>query len=118
MPAEGAPAERFSGALRGRGLEPPLSAEDSVAVALPGSMVATHLVTLPFTDPKRIEQVLPAEVEGAIPFDLADVVWDYAILGQAVGKTDGLVGIVQKAVLKRHLNALAAARIAPSVATP
>src|SRR5260370_40165755 len=76
-------------------------------------MVATHLVTLPFTDPKRIEQVLPAEVEGAIPFDLADVVWDHAILGQAAGKTDVLVGIVKKSVLREHLDALAAAGIEP-----
>ncbi len=117
MPADGTAAERFSGALRGLGLEPPLSAEDSVAVALPGSMVATHLVTLPFTDPKRIEQVLPAEVEGAIPFDLADVVWDHAILGQAAGKTDVLVGIVKKSVLREHLDALAAAGIEPRVVT-
>src|SRR5260370_13658318 len=80
-------------------------------------MVATHLVTLPFTDPKRIEQVLPAEGEGAIPVDLADVVWDYAILGQAAGKTDVLVGIVKKSVLKEHLDALAAAGIEPRVVT-
>src|SRR5438105_14235402 len=69
LPAEGAPAERFAGALAGLGLQPPLSPEDSVAVALPGSMVATHVIVLPFVDPKRIEQVLPAEVEAAIPFD-------------------------------------------------
>lgn len=117
MPADGAPAERFAGALRDLGLEPPLSAEDSVAVALPGSLVATHLVTLPFTDPKRIEQVLPAEVESAIPFDLAEVVWDYAILGQAAGKTEVLVGIVKKSVLKEHLEALAAAGVEPRVVT-
>lgn len=99
------------------GLVPPLGPDDTVAVALPGALVATHLVTLPFTDPKRIEQVLPAEVESAIPFDLADVVWDYAILGQANGKTDVLVGIVKKSVLRDQLAAFEAAGIEPRVVT-
>ena len=80
-------ADGLKAAVDALGLTPPLGPDDTVAVALPGALVATHLVTLPFTDPKRIEQVLPAEVEGAIPFDLAEVVWDYAILSQAGGKT-------------------------------
>jgi general secretion pathway protein L len=99
------------------GLVPPLGPDDTIAVALPGALVATHLVTLPFTDPKRIEQVLPAEVESAIPFDLGEVVWDYAILGQANGKTDVLVGIVKKSVLRDQLAAFEAAGIEPRVVT-
>ena len=71
LPKDGEGPERFAGALAGLGLSPPLSADDAVAVALPSAVVATHLVTLPFVDQKRIEQVLPAEVEGAIPFDLS-----------------------------------------------
>ncbi|MGZ6125370.1 MAG: PilN domain-containing protein, partial [Myxococcales bacterium] len=61
--------------------------------------------------------VLPAEVEGAIPFDLADVVWDAAVLGQAGGKTDVLVGVVKKSDLREHLETLAAAGIEPRVVT-
>jgi general secretion pathway protein L len=117
LPAEGTPAERLQAAVAALGLTPPLGPEDTVAVALGGGLVATHLVTLPFTDPKRIEQVLPADVEGAIPFDLAEVIWDYAVLGQAGGKTDVLVGIVKKSVLREHLGALQAAGIDPRVVT-
>ena len=62
--------------------------------------MTSHVFSLPFIEPKRIEQVLPAEVEGAIPFDLNDVVWDYAILSQQNGKTEVLVGIVRKSVLR------------------
>src|SRR5207253_7228750 len=107
----------LASALGALGLDPPLSQEDSVAVALPGGLVATHLITLPFTDPKRIEQVLPAEVEGAIPFDLAEVVWDYAVLGQSGGKTEVLVGVVRKSALREHLEALSAVGIEPRVVT-
>ncbi len=117
LPAEGTPAERLAAGLRALDLVPALGPDDAIAVALPGALVATHVVSLPFSDPKRIEQVLPAEVEGAIPFDLHEVVWDHALLGQANGKTDVLVGIVRKAVLREHLEALAAAGLEPRVVT-
>lgn len=117
LPSEGAPAERLKTALAELALTPPLGPEDTVAVALPGSLVAIHLFTLPFTDKKRIEQVLPAEVESAIPFDLAEVVWDHAPLGQVNGKTEVLVGIVKKTALREHLEMLAAAGIEPRVVT-
>ena len=100
LPAEGTPAERLQAALAALELNPPLGPDDSVAVALPDALVATYLLTIPFADPKRIERVLPAEVEGAIPFDLSDVVWDWTILGQATGKSEVLIGVVQKKVLR------------------
>jgi len=117
LPAEGTPAERLRSGLAALELVPPLGPDDSAAVALPGSMAATHLLTLPFTDTKRIEQVLPAEVEGVIPFDLSEVVWDWTVLGQSNGKSDVLVGVVRKAALREHLDLLAAAGIDPRVVT-
>ncbi|HWT86376.1 MAG TPA: hypothetical protein VN177_11425, partial [Myxococcales bacterium] len=108
LPAEGTPAERLQAALAALELNPPLGPDDSLAVALPDTLVATYLLTIPFADPKRIERVLPAEVEGAIPFDLSDVVWDWTILGQAGGKSEVLIGVVQKKVLRDHLDVLAA----------
>src|SRR4051794_39892695 len=80
LPPEGTPAERLRAGLAALQLNPPLGPDDSIAVALPGSLAATHLLTLPFSDLKRIDQVLPAEVEGTIPFDLDEVVWDSAVL--------------------------------------
>ncbi|HEY2030755.1 MAG TPA: pilus assembly protein PilM [Myxococcales bacterium] len=117
LPPEGTPAERLAAGLAALALTPPIGPEDAIAVALPGAMVAAHLVTLPFVDPKRIEQVLPAEVEGIIPFDLADVVWDYSILSAANGKTEILVGVVQKNVLREELARFSAAGIDPRVVT-
>src|SRR5438105_9437064 len=117
LPAEGTPAERLQAGLAALELMPPLGPDDSIAVALPGSLVATHLIALPFPDPRRIAQVLPAEVEAAIPFDLSEVVWDAAILGVPGGKTEVLVGVVRKAALREHLDALAAAGLDPRVVT-
>src|SRR5207253_2731768 len=103
LPEAGSPGERLQAALELLGH----AEDDAVAVALPGAQVASHVVTLPFTDPRRIEQVLPAEVEGAIPFDLEEVVWDHAILSQSDGRTEVLVGIVKKTALQQALLAYA-----------
>jgi general secretion pathway protein L len=117
LPAEGTPVERLKAGLAALELVPPLGPDDAVAVALPGAMVAAHLLSLPFADQKRVDQVLPAEVEGTIPFDLDDVVWDHAVLGVANGRTEVLVGVVQRSVLRDHLASLLAAGIDPRVVT-
>jgi len=117
LDGEGTPGERLARALERLALTPPLNPEDSVAAALPGSRVASHLVTLPFTDTRRIEQVLPAEVESAIPFEMDEVVWDYMILSQTEGRTELLVAVVRKDVLREALSALAAVGIEPRVLT-
>jgi len=109
---ESPPGERLKAALPGLGL-----AGDSIAVALPGAQVASFPMTLPFTDARRIEQVLPAEIEGAIPFDLDDVVWDYSVLAQRDGKSELLVAVVRKQSLRDALSALAEAGVDPKVVT-
>jgi general secretion pathway protein L len=113
LPQEGTPGERLKAALS----QLPRSDDDTIAVALPGAQVASHVVTLPFTDARRIERVLPAEVEGAIPFDLEDVVWDHAVLSQANGRTEVLVGVVKKSALQQTLAQLADAGVDPRVVT-
>ena len=113
LPAGGTPGERLKAALA----QVPRSEDDTVAVALPGPQVASQVVTLPFTDARRIERVLPAEVEGAIPFDLEDVVWDHAVLSQANGRTEVLVGVVKKSALQQALAQLGEAGVDPRVVT-
>lgn len=117
LEGEGPPAERLGRALAQLALQPPLGPDDAVAAALPGSRVASHLVTLPFTDSRRIEQVLPAEVESAIPFEMDEVVWDYTVLAQANGRTEILVAVVRKDVLREAIAQLALVGIEPRVIT-
>ncbi|HEY3445714.1 MAG TPA: type II secretion system protein GspL [Myxococcales bacterium] len=92
-------------------------AADQVVVAVPGAAVAMHLLTLPFTDPRRIESTIAFEVEGQLPYDLADVVFDYQVLSQHDGKSDILVGAVKKEDLTRLLETLKAAGVDPRVVT-
>ena len=106
--------QRVKEALRTLSFSP---GDDTVAVSLPGASVASHLFTLPFVDLRRIEQVLPAEVEGAIPFEMDEVVWDHAVLSQANGKSEILVGVVRKEALREWIAVLAAAGIDPRMVT-
>ncbi len=87
-------------------------------VAFPGAGVSTSVVTLPFVDPRRIEQTVGFEVEGQIPFDLADVAWDWQPLGARDGKTDLLVAVARKDELAALLTALADAGIDPRAVLP
>lgn len=114
LSGEGSLSERLKGALAQLGLS---LGEDSVAVALPSSQVASHLFTLPFTDPRRIEQVLPAEVEGAIPFEMDEVIWDHCVLSHEGGKSRVLVAVAQKSVLENTLAELKTAGIDPRCVT-
>jgi len=91
---------------------------DAAVVALPGASVTTSVLTLPFSDPKRIEQTLGFEVEGQIPFDLADVSWDWQPLGTREGKTDLLVAVARKDELAALLAALATAGVDPRAIVP
>jgi general secretion pathway protein L len=119
-PAEGAPAtlrDRQATALRelvaARGWT-----YETAAVALPGAGAASHLVTLPFTDLRRIEQTIAFEVEAQIPFDLAEVAWDWQLLGVRNGKSEAFVGVVRREEVAGVLAALAGAGVDPRSVVP
>jgi general secretion pathway protein L len=90
---------------------------ETVMASLPG-VSATHVVSLPFTDPRRIEQTIGFEVEAQIPFDLAEVAWDWQPLTAPEGRADLLVGVVRKEELAGLLAGLAGAGIDPRAVIP
>src|SRR6266702_5326905 len=96
-----APASEGGPSLRDRQLEAartllaaPELAYDTALVAVPGAS-ALHVVTLPFTDPRRIEASVGFEVEGQIPFDLAEVASDWQLLRTADGTTEPPAPVVR-----------------------
>jgi general secretion pathway protein L len=91
---------------------------ETVVVSLPGNGVSSHVITLPFTDAKRIEQTISYEVEGQIPFDLDVVSWDWQSMGGRDGKTNLYVGVVRKAELTELLAALAQVGVDPRTVLP
>jgi general secretion pathway protein L len=111
------PLARHAAAVRTL-LEDGAFAFDVASVAFPGAGVSSNVVTLPFSDPRRIEQTIGFEIEGQIPFDLADVAWDWQPLGVRDGQTDLLVAVVRKEELGALLAALAEAGVDPRAVLP
>ena len=95
-----------------------LPAADQVVVSLSGHTVATHSISLPFTDPKRIEATVPFEVEAQLPFDLSEVAFDYQpVLSPDPKKTELLVGVIRRDELTALLEDLAQAGVDPRIVT-
>ncbi len=76
------PSEGQLEALRQLRSEGKIRSGEMIATALPGHLVSMKEMVLPFTDPKRLRQVVPFEIEGLLPFDLDEIVIDYRILRQ------------------------------------
>lgn len=66
-------------------LEGRIKKNDLLALSLPGDCVSTREMILPFTDLKKIDQIVSYEVEGELPFDLETVTTDYMILNRPAG---------------------------------
>jgi general secretion pathway protein L len=65
----------------GRALAAEPHGADAVATALDGSRVAIHRIALPETAEKQMADVLSFELEAQIPFDMAEAVFDWRVLG-------------------------------------
>lgn len=59
---------------------PLLEQADSVAVAVDGDQCFIQRITIPATAQKRLEEVLPFEIEGQIPVDIDELVFDHRSL--------------------------------------
>jgi len=90
---------------------------DSAIVALPG-VSATHLISLPFSDQRRIEQTIAFEVEDQIPFDLSEVAWDWQPLRIGEGKSELLVSVVKRDELSTLLASLGGIGVDPRAVVP
>ncbi len=90
---------------------------ESTIAGFPG-VAAAQVVTLPFSDPRRIEQTIGFEVEAQIPFDLAEVAWDWQPLSTSAEQSELLVGVVKKEELAGLLAGLAGAGLDPRAVVP
>src|SRR5262245_25780680 len=70
---------------------------DHAVIAVPGVNLATQLVSLPFTDPKKIDAIIGLEIENLIPFELTDVAFTYQLLPARAGKSTAIAGSLPRA---------------------
>jgi Tfp pilus assembly PilM family ATPase len=86
---------------------------DSAHVAISGSLAVFKELVFPFTSHRKIELVLPFEVEPLLPFPLADAVLDFIITAEDREKSTIMVAAFQKSVIEDHRNLFIAAGIVP-----
>ncbi len=53
---------------------------EAIAVGIQGDATFIHRINLPLTALKRIEEVLPFELEAQVPVDLDELAWNYRLL--------------------------------------
>jgi type IV pilus assembly protein PilM len=98
--------QRQEEALRALAAQRRLKGERWV-VAMPTASASLRELELPFSDRRKIDQVAPYELEGQIPFDLADVVVAAKLLERSeAGKSRVLAAAVPKTLLQERISLL------------
>lgn len=84
--------------------------------AMPPENVSTLTLELPFSQPKKIEQALPFQLEELLPVDLDTLVYDYQIVKQRPdGSVTLVVAYVRRTVFEELLDALQAVGVDPKI---
>ncbi|MBI3995649.1 MAG: pilus assembly protein PilM, partial [Nitrospirae bacterium] len=86
---------------------------DRVVVSLPAHLVSLRTLTLPFNDARKLEKVVPFEIESLLPYPLEEVVVDYQATDTRDGRTNLLAAAVPRILVKNYLEQLARAGIDP-----
>ncbi|MFA4875541.1 MAG: pilus assembly protein PilM [bacterium] len=86
---------------------------DFTCVGFPSQKVTSRLLMFPFGSLKKIDQTVLFEIETYIPFDMDQVVIDYAVVWQTKDASRVMVVYVQKAELAKQLSALATVNVDP-----
>lgn len=89
---------------------------DSVVSSLPGNRVMIHYLELPFSDPKKVQQVVKYELEPYLPMPIDEIVVDCQIMEYEKGKSSKvLTAAAKKTTVEDHLQTLKAAGIDPRI---
>jgi len=87
-----------------------------VHTSLPGSSATTRILTLPFDNRRRIEQILSFELENLVPFDLDEMHLAFEVIGKAPeGGSRILVTMAPREQMAQFLKQLGQAGIDPQI---
>lgn len=92
--------------------EKPVGAEESL-FSLPLHLLDFRVLELPFSDIKKVRELIPFEIDNLVLGGSGSVAFDAFILGSGEGKSQVLVAYIGKENLRAILNKLKAAGIDP-----
>jgi hypothetical protein len=90
---------------------------DLVISSLPGEYVAKRLLALPFTDRRRLQQVVAFALEEHLPFAVDDAVVAFARVGRESSNTLVIAAAVRRDIVRQHLELLGGAGLDPKTVT-
>ncbi|HJL43344.1 MAG TPA: pilus assembly protein PilM [Myxococcales bacterium LLY-WYZ-16_1] len=67
---------------------------DLMVAAVPGNAAATRWITLPFADPRKVDQVIEGELADMLPFDIEDAVMDHLIVRKTASSSTTMTAAV------------------------
>lgn len=84
-------------------------------VSLPADLISFRNIQVPFSEKKKIDQILPFELEPMLPLPVEDLIIDFHILklSDKTDRSDLLTASIQKAELKCYTDTLSALNIHP-----
>jgi len=88
---------------------------DTVITSIPGHQVSARIIKLPFADRKKMDKIIPFEVEGYTPFNIEEMVVSYHIVRVEEEGAQILALLVKKDVVRDHLETLERAKISPKI---
>jgi general secretion pathway protein L len=88
---------------------------DTVITSIPGHQVSARIIKLPFADRKKMDKIIPFEVEGYTPFNIEEMVVSYHIIKVEEEGAQVLALLVKKDVVRDHLETLERAKIWPKI---
>ncbi len=101
-------------------LMPELIEEESLATlaTVTGKPVLYQYLSLPFNDRKKLEQIVPLQVQDQLPFDLDNFVVDTVILGKnSGGQYELLTSVIAENEVRNSLEAISSTGANPRVLT-
>lgn len=92
-------------------------------ISIPGDRIAYRNLTLPFKDSKKIRQILPFELEPALPFPVEDMVIDFHTISDLIrepesrNNTDIVAAAAENTTVKSYIDTLELLKIEPETIT-
>ena len=90
---------------------------DVVVTSIAGESVIKRLLELPFSDLRKLHQVVPFALEEHLPFPVDDAVVAFTRVGNEAGSTLVIAALARKTEVKHHLELLARVGLDPKTVT-
>jgi general secretion pathway protein L len=88
---------------------------DRIITAMPGQYISSRVMSFNFSDPRKIEAAIMAELEDAVPFNMDDMIIDHQVLGSMKDMTVALAVMTRKNFLRSFLEHLQRINIDPKL---